>query len=229
MIKKWYQKKVSKPIAATMEEWAEWTDATKKNHPVLYYVFDRFPLFLSIRKKRVEDFIYHTKQKYGGKGYHILKLDVVRFKEPYNENKLRKYSWFDADSQIDLFMFQILVNFVEKEVGLEHFKEVAYDEERNQTSDYYKQLFELYYWFVDDYCNNSYERKLKSELYARFPDRKTLEKSDIFAKAKTEREAEYEQATTEMYDKIRKHDNAKSKEMTENLIKLVKLRGAMWT
>lgn len=229
MIKKWYLKIVRKPTAATMDEWADWTEATKKNHPILYAICDRLPLFFSVKKRRFRDFIYHLKQKYSGNGYHILKLDVKRFKEPYNLEKLHKYSWMDSDSQIDLFMFQILVNFIEKEVGLDQFKEIAYDEESEYTGQTYKKLLDLYYWFIDDYCDSSYAKKLREELHTQFPDHKVLGRADIFSKPKNQRERDYQQAQSVMYGRINDHDEKLEKEMTQKLIELVKLRGSMWT
>ena len=228
MIKKWYQKLVSKPFAATMDEWADWTAATKKNHPVLYFLFDNLPIFFSVRKRRFKDFFYHVRQKYGN-GYHILKLDVKRFKSPYGKEKLSKYSWFDANQQLEAFSFQILVNFVEKEVGYEQFKENAYDCEDQASSTYHKQLLEIYHWYIDDYCNNSFSKKLRAELHKEFPDHKKLKSVEFFNKPRNDREREYQQASAIMYAKINDYNEAQDKQMTEHLITLIKMRGFMWT
>lgn len=228
MIRKWCRKFIQKPIAATMEEWAEWNDTTKKNHPILYFLLDRLPLKWSIMNSRIRDFKYHLFQKYG-RGYHLLRLDVKRFKSPYGKERLHKYGWIDAEHQLALFSFQILVNFVEKEVGLKEFIEIAYDTAANPTSDKYKELLELYYWFIDEYCDNTFSQKLKAELREKYPNYNLLVKRDLFSKPKTQEEREFNQDQSVMFAKITDHQENLDKEMTENLIKLIKLRGCMWT
>ncbi|MCK9532340.1 MAG: hypothetical protein M0R77_17540 [Gammaproteobacteria bacterium] len=228
MLKNWYIQKVKKPGAETLDGWENWTEKTKNEHPALYFLFETLPRFFSVKKRRIWDLKYHLKQKYFH-GYHNLRLDVKRFKAPYNKERLHKYSWMDADSQMELFMFQILVNFIEKEVGYNQFVEIAYDDEKNNTSDRYKELLELYHWFIDDYCDQSFSDLLHKELYDQFPDFKSLRKTSLFSKPKTQRERDYHQANAIMMSKISDRDEILEEQMGNNLIKLIKLRGCMWT
>lgn len=225
----WYVKKVEKPAGTTFEGWQEWTERTKKNHPLLYFIFETCRKFVDLKKRRFRDFKYHLSQKYGN-GYHILKLDVKRFKEPYNTERLFKYGWMDSDNQMELFMFQILVNYIEKEIGYENLKE-RITEGSDSASFHEKEAFDLYEWFINDYCDTTYKDNLYRDLYKKYPEHKEYLKRSPFSSKppKTKREREYIKDRSIVHEKVRIYDEKMDEEMTENLIKLVKIRHSLWT
>lgn len=170
-VKKWYYKKVSKPSAATIEGWQDWKELVSNNHPVLYFMFETLPRHLRRIPKSIKDTKYHLKQKYTRKGYHLLELDVKRFKQPYNQSRLGKYSWMDADTQLELFSFQILVNYIEKE---ENYHEVLKYYETGDVKWELMEAMDLYHWFINEYCDDTEYLLEKWELYSRYPDYKKI-------------------------------------------------------
>lgn len=224
-VKQWYVDKVQKPVAGTMDEWYEWESTTRAKFPLKYFLFETFPMFFRIRIRNIKDFKYHIKQKYF-RGYHCLKLDVKRFKYPYGKDHLSNYSWMDTDTQIELFMFQILVNYVEKELGYESLKEQIVNGEAEHNN---AEAFELYEWFVNDFCYD-HNRQILDNLYAKYPEHAQYEKF-IFSnsKPKTQRERDYNRDKAIAYGRINDYDELMNQEMTKNLIRLVKIRGSLWT
>lgn len=225
-LKGWYASKVKKPMAATIDDWQDWTETAKSKHPLLYWLFEDVPTFFSKCKRMVFDFKYHSIQKYTNKGYHHLILDVKRFKEPYGKNHMGKYGWMDADTQLELFSFQILINFVENEYGYECLRE-SINESDNAWA--LKEALDLYEWFINDYCDSSYETQLKKELNKKYPNSKELRKNILFEKPKNDLEKAYRKDYSIMLDLINQNEEHLRNEMTENLIRLVKIRGVLWT
>lgn len=225
-MKAWYGERVGRPAGATVNGWRQWEKETKTKHPFKYLMFETVPTFFRRYIKRLKNLKYHFKQKYFF-GYHYLKLDVKRFKEPYNNNQMDKYSWMDADTQLELFSFQILVNYIENEIGLDEFKTRIFE---YGPSWYDKEAYDLYQWFVNDYCDDTYDRLLQEELDQKYPDQDEFDKLTFFSEPpKSERERQYREDWSELHEKIRQRDIKLGKEMTENLIRLIKIRGALWT
>jgi hypothetical protein len=223
-VKNWYVSKVNKPLAATAEDWADWEENTRKNNPLKYFFFETMRTYFAVKKRKIKDLKYNLSQKYLG-GYHQLKLDVKRFTYPYGKEKLSKYHWMDSDTQIELFMFQILVNYIENEQGYESLKERILNDEVRK---YDREAFVLYEWFINDYCK-PFGRPMLDDLYSRYPNHKKY--GNIFRNNKnmSDDEKAYNKEKAIIYGRINDHDEKMNKEMTENLIRLVNIRGSLWT
>jgi hypothetical protein len=228
-MKKWYVKMVNKPVAATPDQWVVWTNFTKMTHPLKYFIFESVPRYFRSKRIIFKNIKYNITQKYFS-GYHKLELDVTRFKKPYGKNKLSKYSWMDSDVQIELFMFQILVNYVEKELG--------YDDLRTRISENFdevthadKEAFDMYEWFVNDYCDSTYEDKLYSELYKNYPDGEKINQMLFISSnvAKSPQQVEFEKEFRIVTNKVSEYNSKMRDEMTDNLIRLIKIRQSFWT
>lgn len=227
--KKWYVNKVQKPLAVSLTEWSIWRQETKKNHPFKYFVFETLPSFYRRKRSKIGSFKYHVTQKYLF-GYHYLKLDVKRFSKPYGIERLSKYSWMDADEQIQAFMFQILVNYVEKELGYDELVSRLTDENDDETtSSAEKEAFDLYEWYINDYCDDSYERIGYKQLHEKYPNHKYYDPFDSSNSSRTQEERDYFTELRQLRREIDKREQQLDKEMTENLIRLIKLRHSLWT
>lgn len=200
-----------KPLAASSNEWREWENEARGRHPILYKLLEDLPFYISCKWQwLITNPIYNVKCKYFKK-YHHIKIDVTRFYEPYGKKSLRKYHWTDSDSLILDGMFQLLVDFIEKESDTIDWSGSP------ETQKAYDEMQELYVWWtetrlnIDDAC----------------PSWEDYGVNDIFDDDahKLPGYQSWRNACAEWDDRERERDV----EETEMLIRLITIRKFLWS
>jgi len=95
--------------------WEDYHARIKKEYPVKYLIKYSIPKFFSYVYRKattpIKDFIYwfkcHTIKEHK---YHLIDI----------RNETYKYGWLDTDSRMELALFSLLVEFVEKELDSYH-------------------------------------------------------------------------------------------------------------
>lgn len=204
-------KYLNMPRAATWEEWSIWHKASEKEHKILYTLFHSIPRFFGVRWYRVTQDYYHLKSKYITKPHHI-KIEIERFSE---HPGIHNYHWFDVDTKMLYGMFQLLVDFVEKEEAGEVIDWNS-DPEHKKV---WAEVQELYNWWL--------ERKNRDNGY---PDRKDfdLEDREMFDFSDDKDDPNYRRYQTAVKEAKIKDDEFEVED-TEMLIRLVTMRKWLWT
>lgn len=154
--------------------WEGYYKNLKKDFPIKYFILRQIPEFIQRKiwwtiSKPIKDVFYYLKcQLVPNKRYHSLSLVQPKT----NTDDDYTYGWIDADRQILLACMNILVKYVEKEVGTTKFQEhISY---LLKESEKYDALSEedkkLQYNYREDYARNKkvldiymwwkYDRKL---------------------------------------------------------------------
>lgn len=144
-IDKLERKYLGSPRSATSQKWDEWHVTQKKEHPILYFFILTVPEYISSRYYTIARLRISFKSKHSQKNHHI-KIDVDRFIEPVNKSSLSSYSWMDSDTKILYSMFQILVDYIEKEKPGESIDWNSDKEHRKA----WLEIQKLYEWWIID-------------------------------------------------------------------------------
>jgi len=204
-------KMVGLPDLVSSDGWTKWEKETRANHPIKYFLLETAPTFIDSNWKWwIRDPVYHLKCKYITQ-YHYIKIDIDRFKRYDKKVSIRNYYWFDSDEQILYAMFQILVDFIEKEADIVDWSSDAKHQE------VFDELTELYTWWTKDRPN-------RDDSY---PSTKDFGFDNIFADNVTKQPGyrAWRDACDEKEQKEREYEQ----EDTEMLIRLITIRGYMWT
>jgi hypothetical protein len=190
--------------------WEDYHEYIEKNYPIRNFIFNEIPMWFTVKiSMPIKESIYWLKcQTY--KKYHLLDL-----RQPGKEGY--KYGWVDSDSQMLYALFNILVNFVEKEIdgtldeNIKFHKEMVDTEQESDTwHAAYLEIKELYnYWKFD----RPYQQKQMDDNLSEWDDNRigNKPKAEILFKEYHDLESEFEEKETEM------------------LIRLIKVRKWMWT
>jgi len=210
LLEKLQSKFLSQPNSASSSVWRKWLKETKSKYPIRYFLLETVPTFVSFNWEWwVRDTIYHFKCKYIVQ-YHHIKIDVDRFMS-YSKIPRRNYHWIDSDNQILYGMFQILVDFIEKESDTIDW---AADPKHQRVFD---ELTKLYKWWTEDRPN-------RDDSY---PGSEDFGIEDIFGD--NARKQPGYKAWRDACDEREKRDREYDLEDTEMLIRLITIRGYMWT
>jgi len=203
---------LSRPDAASWSDWRKWKKETKSKYPIRYFLLDTAPTFISSNWRWwISEPIYNFKCKYIVK-YHHIKIDVDRFMK-YDKTSFRNYHWFDSDTQILYGMFQILVDFIEKESDIIDW---SADPEHKRIFD---ELTKLYKWWIEDRPNRDDSYPCSGDF--------GVEDEDIFGDH-VSKQPGYK-AWRDACDKREQRDREYDLEDTEMLIRLITIRKYMWT
>ncbi len=101
---------IGKPLAATMTEWREWRETTKKNQPIAYLIMETLPEKVGAAKKALFS------------PYHSLRHYIrYRFIDRYHViNTGLKPGYHDVDARLLNGSFSLIVDFVEVELAWMH-------------------------------------------------------------------------------------------------------------
>ena len=201
-------------MARSMEDWEEWDSEMKKDYPIRHFLNEEFASIfiwpITTRYKRVHDWVrYRTTRR-----MHIVKTGL----EP---------GYYDADARMLHMNFNLLKDFVEvekahmfnvfgsnddlklndRDAGIAYLKwEMSLEDTPHNQADNAKEIYELYKWWVD-------ERPNRVDPWALVND--TLESTADNYKKK--------------YSKMDKLEAKYEKEDNKMLVRLVKIRSALWT
>ncbi|KKN36851.1 hypothetical protein LCGC14_0769430 [marine sediment metagenome] len=201
---------VGLPDHTSSDGWKRWDEKVRSNHPIIYFLLDTAPTFISCNWRWwIIDPIYHFKCKYILKHHHI-KIDVNRFMS-HSKSSFRNYYWFDSDGQILYATFQILVDFMEEEADTVDWTGSPKHQE------IFEELTKLYDWWTKDRPN-------RDDSY---PASEDFGINDIFG-ANARKQPGYK-AWRDACDEKEVRDREYELEDTEMLIRLVTIRGYMWT
>lgn len=212
---------LDKPSAATMTEWREWEEKASKDYPITFFFLEAVPDFFRNCYNRywkwpVLEKIYNWKCKYLRK-YHHIKIDVDRFIDPVGQSKLAKYHWYDSDTRILYGMFQILVDYYEKEEPGEQFDWTASPEHER----IWAEINELYKWWT-------VTRPNRPDSHAHIEDSNHGCEGPFMVFDLPDNDPRYIQFRADM-DRSRQIEAEYQQEDTEMLIRLITIRENLWT
>jgi hypothetical protein len=196
--------------ADTLEGWHEYEEEMKKDYAIRYFLFDTVPSWVSVR--------YHWWFK---NPWYKFRCAVWN---RYNVVKIKTLdpTWSDVVTKILHVNFQLLVEYIEGEEPFEHIDWDATDYHKNAAAE----MKELYRWWKEDYPR-------KEEM---FPDGTLLPKSEegdciplwrLFGE--TTRDDPEIVAYKKVLDAHNKNEAAWVEEEEKQLIRLMKIRPALWT
>lgn len=205
--------RMNKPFAASSEKWDEWEQKFKNEAPVRYFLFEELPNRFGILQRKISDIRYAIRHRTIDK-YHIIKINSL------------KPGYYDSDTRMLHGMFSLLEDYVEIELAVLNEWAEKQDEENPPVK---KSAREHGISHLDWEMDLEEELQAKSakeikELYLWWKDVRPnrLDPWDIIKEMKDkEDESKYvhfEELEQEQYD-----------EDTEMLIRLVKIRKALWT
>ncbi len=190
-----------KPDSLSYEGWEEWEKKVKKESPILYFIFEVIPdCFSSIRRYFLDIkyyILYRTTKK-----YHVVKTDL----EP---------GYHDLDTRLIHSAFSLLVNFVEKEKGLERIDWSWTDEHRRVE----KEIIDLYTWWK---CSRSCREEIFDSYHR--PEKEPSFRQMMLFNLDNEETREY----YNYLDKLVNQEEKWFKEDTENLKRLIDIRSHLW-
>lgn len=197
------------PEAATFEEWDEWQSSAKAKHPVRYFLSWTLPITASrLWRQWIHD------------PWYWLKCRVW-----YRHNVLVIHSlpptWTDRDERLLHAAFQILVDFIEQE-------------ECSEWSHVHRTREQLIADYDTTYegCDPEHAADIRKHAEERADD--WLAIKALYDWWTVERPARKEPEATGGYtrewgDRYREFEESCDAEDDEMLIKLIKLRGYLWT
>lgn len=236
-----------KPYTLSPEEWKQWEAEAYHKHPIRYWIVEElFELIGDIVKwpfKKLYDAKYYVVNRWIDKSNALVA----------HRKHIRPGEWRDLDYRILYCLFDELVDFVEIEkayanyrwdsskskqlswwqggkwrtrtwrspaAGLDYLRleiEHAPEEQANAA----KEIMFLYNWWVYEHSNREDPMEVSgwSTYCDSFRNEGTL--LDILGDEKTD--------TSPMLDKMREIEEQYEKEDTEMLIRLIKIRGHLWT
>ncbi len=203
----------------TSHTWEDWHKTVKKEFPIKYFLAETLPDFIRYKlwfpvKKPISNIYwwaqYHLNPQYQ---YHILKLSQS------NKNKLDcdyyKYGWCDADRRMLFALFNILNEFVEKEMP-EGYYVPSEDEALNDPGmkvqrDYALEIKNIYIWWNIDRKN---EYRSINQLQSKW-----------WAAKKSKDRAKAENLWKDLQSAKDSFDNKED----EMISRLMKVRRSLWT
>jgi hypothetical protein len=196
--------------------WDDYYAKIKANYPVYFFFCSSVPTFFSRKASRVERAWWKVLHNFHPKHrYHMLDL-----REDKSKKDAYRQGWIDADSKIELALFKIFTDFVEKELDQPHVyiptrKEVADAEgvEADSVASLrasYDEIFEIYAYVKSGYKDD--EDLADKSLDAWYTARKNCSED-------TDRLFEEHLA-------ISKKNDAR---LTDYLCRMIKIRNHLWT
>lgn len=204
---------MNKPFVASSEAWDEWEQKFKDEAPIRYFLFEELSNKFGILQRRINNVRYAIRHRTVDK-YHIIKINSL------------KPGYYDTDTRMLHGMFSLLVDYVELELapwnewaeeqdeenppvkksarehGLEHLDwEMSLEEELQAKSA--KEIKELYLWWKD--------------VRPARPNPWNVAK-DVWGEKDAQKYVWLDAMEQAQYD-----------EDTEMLIRLIKIRKALWT
>lgn len=206
---------MKKPRCATLEEWSSWRKFYKKEYPVRYFLLETLPkLCRRWIRWYIIDFYWNCRNRFFSK-YHLI------------DTGLNPKMWHDLDSKLIGAIKKLTINYVEKELDKnfstfypnENEVEDNVDmkefwEEKIKTGNTLQEIYK--WWKVDrpilkQKIDDIYKKT--SELYPR-------DKDDIFS---------LDKRRLPSYEEIENIEKEIQKGDTDAAIKLVEIRGHLWT
>ena len=201
--------------------WEKYHAEMKIKYPARFWVTQSLPLWFRVHVSMpIEEFRYWVVSNViPSRRFHMLDL-----REPKSKDKAwgaYRYGWIDSDSQIFYAVKNILFNFVEKEQKTEERigwlkKELAEASEDDKaffhgSLEKTEEVYSLYLWFKNEQPAQEIE---ETRLCSVWHDGNKV-------KPKAETEADWK--TLNEYKEMRE------RELTEHLMKVIELRGYLWT
>ena len=241
----------AKPYSNTGKGWSEWKKAAKQRHPFRYWLVE-------VALDKLEDVIkWPVKKLYNAKYYIVNRWVDQSHALVAHPKHIKPGNWQDLDYRILHCTFDELVDFVEvekayanyrwdldklgelkwwqggrwrtrtwrsAEAGLSYLKwesEISEDEAPSSQAEAAKEVLFLYDWWVNVRPNR--EDPMEVSGWSAYCD--TYRDEGLFAMFDKDDGVD----TKSMHDKMRELETQYDEEDTEMLIRLIKIRGYLWT
>lgn len=191
--------------------WEDWEEKVKELYPVRYFLVEELVPWIRRKWRRyAKDPLYWLKCHLHPKHrYHMLDLRQPKVKGEY----AYRYGWMDSDTQMVFALFNILNNFVKYEMPSWYCpseEEIAEDESLMGQRHKYLEVKAIHYWWNVD---RKRQEAALSELTSKWHD------------AHTTGDPSEHQLWKDL-DDLKKSNKDKEDEM---LVRLLKVRGSLWT
>lgn len=152
--------------------WEKFHKEMKQTYPIKFFIFHTMSRWFSYQWGKVDRLLYkikcHTLKKYR---YHLLDL---RQPKETDEFDTYRFGWIDSDNQMLLALFNILINFCEKEQNISEYINLLKKENNkdgfcwDEQIKAYEEIQSIYtYWKTDRKVERSNVDKLLDECYGR--------------------------------------------------------------
>ncbi len=196
--------------ADTLEGWHDYEERMKKDYGIRYFLFDTVPGWIDVR---YHWWIKNPWYEFRCRVWNRYNVVTIKTLDP---------TWSDVLTKILHVNFQLLVEYIEKEEPFERIDWDATDYHKNAAAE----MKELYRWWKEDYPR-------KEEM---FPDGTLLPKSaegdriplwELFGETNQDdpKIVDYKK----VLDAANKNEGAWVEEEERQLIRLMKIRMALWT
>ena len=233
---------IEKPFSGSSKDWEEWEKNVKKAHPIRYWLAEE-------ALDKIQDFIRYPIDKLYDIKYYVLNRWVT--KTHTLSSSLKKGEYHDFDTRIIHCLFDELVNFVEiekawmrvvyhdedrkrykvpgyeigpfrtrtwrcPEAGIDYLNWEATDSVTKDTSqgESARVILELYFWWKNVYNNR--------------PDPMDVSGWNVYC-SREDNKPEDSDKVNFMISETHRIEKEYRKDEYEMLVKLIKIRGALWT
>lgn len=247
---------MSKPTAATVEEWREWINTTKQSRPTIFWITEDV---LDI----IQNIVYFPHDVYRNIRRYIRNRFIDKLH--YIDTKLEPGEWYDCDSRLLHGMCELVVDFVEGEkaycydtlcymndtipplkdrrvAGLAYLEwemSLNYNEDMGvePTDDLYGQptpqaetataVTEIYLWWKD--VRPSRPDAYDVSGWSEYCEKTRGTNDDIFCGLDSDKTEEDSQSTQTMLLTIDEIQKKYDNEDTQMLLRIVQIRKGLWT
>ena len=200
----------SQPGQAT---WEDWDEKVKAMHPIRYFLIEEFTPWVRLQwRKYVTDPIYwfkcHFMKSYR---YHFLDL-----RQPPNKEfgfPAYKYGWIDSDTKMVYALFNILNTFVREEMPHQFCpseEDVADEPHLQHQRHAWLETKAIHYWWNIERLR---QQKTHDELLNKWSDAHKVNAPE----------------TQQLWDDLKKIEQTLKDKEEEMIIRLIKIRGSLWT
>jgi hypothetical protein len=202
--------------------WEKWREESKKKYPIRYFFSETLTHWCAVNVYMPLEEKWYWLVSHTIRRYHLLDLRQPKTKELLHDNY--RWGWIDEDRKLLYACFNILVNFVNSRNSSEYHyhvtpedilklreSEEAAKQINAEQADSLQEIYNLYkYWTVDRKID---QKEIDDAMKGWHDNRKNDKASN----------------NTARWDKLRELEEKFYKKEEDALIRLIKVRGAMWT
>jgi hypothetical protein len=223
---------IKTPSALSLEEWSDYGDWLKKEHPYVWW-------FEEVLMDKVQDIFCYLPEKYRHARAYLRNRFIDKLH--YLPTHLKKGKYYDVDTRMLHGLFATLVVFVEDELGRYHLAmcgdkpeyisftlkqhglahlswEMSLTDENKVQAEGATEVMVLYHWWTE-------VRPNRTDPHDEFADNECFKDAVCFLGKPDEHHAE----RMRIYAIIDEAEQKYKQEDDDMMIRLVKIRGRLWT
>lgn len=193
--------------------WESWHQEMKVKYPIKYFLTETLTLWWTVHITMQLEHAWYWLKSHTYRKYHLLDL---RQPDTHTQDDYR-WGWQDKDRMMLYACFNLLVSFVEEEMGgtqkfLEHIKWLQEESPEGNWAQTYSEMWDLYHYWTA-------LRKASA-----------MELDEVRDDWHQTRQVEGKCPLEEIkFARLQEMERAFKEEETRNLIRLIKIRESMWS